>query len=105
MEQISSQIRFYESPKLRLEDVLGTKAKYKILTYLIRVPGMEANISSIVNATKLNHITASADLEYLEKIGFVQRKEFGRIKIYRFRDENQRAAALIHLIAFWEGGN
>ena len=90
------------TPKLVFEEILGTKARCKILKFLIQVPGMEAHISAIGVKTGLNHITVVKDLDFLVAIGFIQKKEFGRIKIYRFRDENVKAAAVKELIKFWE---
>lgn len=89
-------------PKLIFEEIFGTKARCKILKYLIQQPGMETNISAIVRETGLNHITTMKDLEYFLAIGFVQKKEFGRIKVFQFRDENIKAAAIMNLLKFWE---
>ena len=36
---------------------------------------------------------------------FIQEKRYGRIKIYRFKDENMKARSLKNLISFWENEN
>lgn len=92
------QVEF--EPRLNFEEIFSSKSKCKILKLL--VIENEVNISKIVTQTNLNHMTVKKDLDFFKQIGFVQEKIFGRIKIYRFRDENLKAKALKHLIEFWE---
>jgi DeoR/GlpR family transcriptional regulator of sugar metabolism len=81
--------------------IFSTKSRTKILEYLAEVN--EMNISQIVNTTHLNHITVKKDLEYFIEIGLVQEKRFGRIAIYRFRDEDIRCQAIISIIKLLNG--
>jgi predicted transcriptional regulator len=85
---------------LIFEEVLSSKSRCKIIKQLAQEN--EMNISRIVFNTGLNHVTVRKDLAFFSHIGFIQEKQFGRIKIYRFRDENAKANALKHLIQFWE---
>jgi hypothetical protein len=94
LQSALTEIKFY------FEDVLANKSRCKIIKIL--AIKNELNISKIVSETNLNHITVKKDLDYFISIGFVQEKIFGRIRIYRFRDENGKANALKHLIQFWE---
>jgi predicted transcriptional regulator len=86
--------------KLIFEDIFSSKSKCKILKLLAKEN--ELNISKIATQTNINHIIVKRNLEFFSQIGFVQEKIFGRIKIYRFRDENLKARAFKHLIEFWE---
>jgi len=83
-----------------IEDILGSKAKVKILKEL--AIHNELNISLIINRTKLNHSIVSKHLKLLKELNFLQEKKFGRIKIYRFKTENLRARSLKNLIEIWE---
>ncbi len=85
---------------LTLEGVLGSRGRCKIVK-LLAIKN-ELNISEIIKQTHLNHIDVKKHLEYLEKINFVQEKRYGRIKIYRFKEENIKAKSLKNLILFWE---
>jgi predicted transcriptional regulator len=82
------------------ENVLGSKGRCKIIKLLALKT--ELNISEIVKQTRLNHIDVKKHLAFLELIDFVQEKKYGRIKIYRFKEENLKAKSLKNLILFWE---
>jgi len=62
----------------------------------------ELNITRIVEKSGVNYKIVKKHLEFLVKIGFLQEKCFGRIKIYRFKQENQNVRALSNLIDLWE---
>jgi DNA-binding transcriptional ArsR family regulator len=83
-----------------IEEVLSSKGRVRILKTLAIEE--ELNISAIARQSKLNHSTTSNHLEFLEKAGLVQEKNFGRIKIFRFRIENTNARALKRLFEIWE---
>lgn len=88
------------NPQVLFEDVLSTKGRVKILKALAK--NSELNISRIVENTGVNYKIAKKHLDFLVSIEFVQEKCFGRIKIYRYRVENQNAKALLNLINLWE---
>ncbi len=85
---------------LNIEDVFASRGRTKIL-HLLAICG-EMNISEIVKKTSLNHLNVKNHLKILVQLNFIQEKEFGRIKIYRFKIENKKAKSLKNLIEFWE---
>lgn len=84
---------------LNLEEVLSSKGRIKIISLLALE--YESNITHIINKTKINHQIVRDHLAFFCNIDFVQEKQFGRIKIYRFKNENVYARALKNLIDFW----
>ena len=82
-----------------IEEVLSSKGRILILKTLAERE--ELNISAIARITNLNHSTATQHLEFLTKANLVQKKKFGRIKIFRFREENLRAKSLKKLFEIW----
>jgi len=86
--------------KVPIEALFSSRGRVKIIKILAKEG--ELNISEIVRRTKLNHSTVYQHLMFLESIGIVQEKTFGRIKIYRFKDENIKARALKKFIEVWE---
>lgn len=87
--------------KNRIEDLLGSKVRIKILKMLAL--NNELNISLIIAKTKINHTIALKHLNFLKKKNLVQEKKFGRIKIYRYKIENVKARYLKKFIEIWEG--
>jgi len=91
------------SENANIEDIFSSRGRTKIIKLLALRD--ELNISKIVELTGLNHLSVKTHLIFFKEIGFVQEKKFGRIKIYRFRNENLKAKALKNLIKFWEFDN
>ena len=85
----------------KIEDLLGSRARIKILKSLAL--NGELNISLIISKTRLNHSNVLKHLNLLESYNLIQKKKFGRIKIYRYKDENIRARSLKKFIQIWEG--
>ncbi|MHA1776238.1 MAG: hypothetical protein ACTSWC_05660 [Promethearchaeota archaeon] len=83
-----------------IEDIFASKGRTKIIKILVF--SHETNISYIVKMSGLNHNSVKKHLELLIKAKIVEEKCFGRIKIYRFCDENIRARAIKNLIEFWD---
>jgi len=90
-----------QTERNHIEDLLGSKARIKILKMLAK--NNELNISLIITKTNLNHKNVLKHLNFLKSLNFVQEKKFGRIKIYRYKNENIRARYLKKFIEFWEG--
>ena len=82
-----------------VEELLSSKGRIKILK-ILALTG-ELNITEIVRRASLNHGTAYAHLKFLEEVGLIEEKTFGRVKIYRLRD-NERAKLLKEFIEAWE---
>jgi DNA-binding transcriptional ArsR family regulator len=89
-----------KSKKYIIEDLLGSKARIKILKTLAL--NDELNISLIISKTKLNHSNVKKHLNLLKSFNLIQEKKFGRIKIYRYKTENLKAKILKNFIEIWE---
>ncbi len=89
-------------PKRLIEDLLGSRARVKILKALVL--NEELNISLIIKRTKLNHVVVTKHLRYLMDVDLVQEKKFGRIRIFRYRLENIKARSFRAFLKIWEDG-
>ena len=84
---------------MAIEDVFSSKGRVKILRVLTEI--RELNISEIVRRTGLNYTTTNQHLQALENAGVVRHKKFGRIRIFRLNEENQRASIIKEFIERW----
>ncbi len=84
-----------------IEDILGSKAKVKILKALAL--NEELTISMIISKTNSNYSNVKKHLNHLKDFDLIQEKKFGRIKIFRYRTENIKARSLKKFIDIWEG--
>ncbi len=84
-----------------IEDLLGSRARVKILKTLARYE--ELTISLIIKKTRLNYMCALKHLNFLKMVNLIQEKKFGRIKIFRYKSENLKARSLKKFIEIWEG--
>lgn len=89
-----------QSEKLQIENILSSRGRVKIIKILTKEE--ELNISEIAKRAGLNHSTVVQHLEYLCKVGLIQEKTFGRIRIYRLRTENTKVRALKTFFSLWE---
>ena len=87
--------------KFLIEDLLGSKARVKILKVLAQ--NEELTISLIIKQTRLNYSNVIKHLTHLKSLNLIQEKNFGRIKIFRYRIENIKARSLKKFIEIWEG--
>lgn len=85
---------------MAIEEVFSSKGRVKILKILTRIG--ELNISEIARRAGLNYTTTNQHLQILEDNKLVRHKSFGRIRIFRFDEENPRARLVKKLIEFWE---
>jgi len=85
---------------LSIEDVFSSKGRVKILSILADIG--ELNISEIARRAGLNYATTNQHLQTLEKHKLVRHKTFGRIRIFRYNEENPRAKMIRQLIELWE---
>jgi len=83
-----------------VEDVLGSKARVKILKTL--AINEELTLSLIISKTRLNYVSVVKHLKHLATLNLIQEKKFGRIKIYRYKFENYKARSLKKFIEIWE---
>lgn len=85
---------------MQIEEVLGSKARFKILKILSQVG--ELNVSEIARRLGANHKTTIKHLEIFENEGVLTHKTFGRIRIYRFNKSSQKARAIQSFMEAWE---
>ena len=88
------------SQKIGIEDLFSSRGRIKILKEL--ASSNELNISELCRRVNLNHSSTKSHLEVLLKSGLVEEKIFGRIKIYRYRDDDLKGRALKSLFDIWE---
>ncbi len=72
----------------------------KILSILAKIG--ELNISEIARRSGLNYATTNQHLQTLENHKLVRHKTFGRIRIFRYNEENPRAIMIRQLVELWE---
>jgi len=85
---------------MSIETVFSSKGRVKILKILVEIG--ELNISEIARRAKLNYTTTNQHLQILETSGIIRHKNFGRIRIFRFNNENPRAKSIKELIEEWD---
>ena len=85
---------------MAIEDVFSSKGRVKILRILSEIG--ELNISEIARRAGLNYATTNQHLEILENNKLVRHKTFGRIRIFRYNEENPRAIMIRKLMEYWE---
>ncbi|UCD26070.1 MAG: winged helix-turn-helix transcriptional regulator [Candidatus Bathyarchaeota archaeon] len=88
---------------MAIEEVFSSKGRVKILKILTEIG--ELNISEIARRAGLNYTTTNQHLLVLEDHGLIRHKKFGRIRIFRFDEENPRARMVKRLIELWEQAN
>jgi len=87
---------------MSIETVFSSRGRVKILKILVEIG--ELNISEIARRARLNYTTTNQHLQVLETSGIVRHKNFGRIRIFRFNDENARAKRIKELMNEWDSG-
>jgi len=85
----------------KVEDVLGSRARVKILKELAKAE--ELSISLLIKRTKLNHSIVNKHLKQLTSLNLIQEKKFGKIRIFRYKIEEPKARSFRTLIDIWEG--
>ncbi len=88
---------------MQIEDVFSSKGRVRILRILAEIG--ELNISEIARRAGLNYATTNQHLLTLENANLIRHKKFGRIRIFRYNDENPRARMIKELMDFWEQTN
>jgi len=88
---------------MNVEDVFCSRLRIEILKILFNVG--ELNVSEIARRLRINYVSATKHLKILEDEGILQRKMFGRIRLYRVNEHSPKAKALQNLIDVWEHQN
>jgi DNA-binding transcriptional ArsR family regulator len=86
--------------KIGIEDLFSSRGRVKILKEL--AASKELLISELCRKVNLNHSSTTSHLKVLVKSGIIEEKIHGRIKIYRFMEEDLRARALRNFFNIWE---
>lgn len=84
---------------MSVETVFSSRGRVKILKILVEIG--ELNISEIARRARLNYTTTNQHLRVLEESGIVHHKNFGRIRIFMFNNEDPRAMMIKDLISEW----
>jgi len=79
---------------------LSSKGRVRILKILADIG--ELNISAIARRAGLNYATADQHLKVLEDYQLVKHKKFGRIRIFRYNEENPKARMIRQLMELWD---
>jgi DNA-binding transcriptional ArsR family regulator len=85
---------------MSVETVFSSRGRVKILKILVEIG--ELNISEIARRARLNYTTTNQHLRVLEESGIVHHKNFGRIRIFMFNDDDPRAMMIKDLISEWD---
>jgi predicted transcriptional regulator len=85
---------------MNVEDVFSSRLRIKIVKILMQMG--ELNISDIARRLGINHTAASKHLQILEDEGILQQKVFGRIRLYRLKENSPKARAIQNLVETWE---
>jgi predicted transcriptional regulator len=86
--------------QMSIETIFSSRGRVKILKILVDLG--ELNISDIARRTGLNYTTTNQHLQALETTGIIRHKNFGRIRIFRFNEENPRARKIKALMNEWD---
>ena len=83
-----------------IEDVFSSRGRVRILKVLVRAG--ELNITEIARRAGLNYAGTNRHLEALRRMGLLDEKSFGKIRIFRYRSEDPRAKAIEQLMNSWQ---
>lgn len=83
-----------------VDDVFSSKLRMRIMKILTQVG--ELNVSEIARRLGVNYKTTNKHLKILEDEDILQRKVFGRIRLYRLNERSPKAVAIQNLIEVWE---
>ncbi|MDP8002691.1 MAG: ArsR family transcriptional regulator [Caldisphaera sp.] len=79
-----------------IEKVLASKGKVRILKVLMKEG--QINISRLVKLTGLHHDVVVKNMEDLKKLGIVEEKRYGRLRIYMVDLRNPKISGLYEII-------
>jgi DNA-binding transcriptional ArsR family regulator len=85
---------------MEIEEVFSSKPRMKILRLVARLGAL--NVSDIARRINLNYSTTNQHLKLLETEGIIQKRVYGRIRMYKFRDGSPKARVVQNLIEVWE---
>jgi DNA-binding transcriptional ArsR family regulator len=83
-----------------IELVLNSKPRIRILKILAQLG--QLNTSQIAHRVGINYGTTSDHLKLLEGEGILVCKKYGRIRLYRFAEDSNKANAVLKFLETWE---
>ena len=85
---------------LEIEDIFSSRGKIRILKVLVELE--EVHIKELSRRTKLNHKVISEYLTFLEGLGIVKQKKFGRISFVKLNENNPYVRLIQRFINEWQ---
>ena len=85
--------------KPKLEDIFYSKGRIKILKLLVEK--REVYITEIARKTCLNYSSLRKHLEALKRLGIIEEKRYGRIRLIKLRD-NEYVQKIINFIKYFD---
>ncbi len=79
-----------------VEKLLASKGRVRILRILLKEG--QVNISRLVRETGLHHRLIVKHLEELKKMGLVEERRYGRLRVYEINLSDPRVSALRDLL-------
>ena len=79
-----------------LEDLFSSRGRVRVLQ--IMSERRELNISAIARYTRLNYVTVLKHLNALKGLGIVEERRFGKIRIFRLKNESKMAQLLAYFL-------
>jgi predicted transcriptional regulator len=89
------------SLKVKVEDLLSSRGRVKVIKTILKYG--ETNITKIVRESGLNHRTVKNHLEFLVKIGLVNERSYGRVKLYSINYKSPQVLVLKDILLTFEG--
>ncbi|MCC6044370.1 MAG: ArsR/SmtB family transcription factor [Acidilobaceae archaeon] len=81
---------------MELERLLSSKGRVRVLRILLREG--QVNISRLIRETGLHHRLVVKHLEELKRMGLVEERRYGRLRIYEANLQDPRVSALRELL-------
>jgi len=82
-----------------LDRVLSSSGRIRILTLLSKVEQM--HLTEIAKRTEQSYSAAERHLDDLSKAGIVEERDYGRVRVFKLNNTNDRAKLLQELILKW----
>ncbi|MCS7107129.1 MAG: winged helix-turn-helix domain-containing protein [Acidilobaceae archaeon] len=77
---------------MELEEICAGKGRVKVLKLLLKEG--HATVTRLARETGLNHARLLEHLRALEKMGLVEERRYGRIRLYEIKYKDPRVGAL-----------
>lgn len=77
---------------MNVEELCASRARIKILRIILREG--QASITRLAREARLNNKRVAYHMKALEKLGIVEERKFGRLRVYELRYNDPRVSAL-----------